>query len=52
MSQNTDTTYGKRRVDAPTTCMFNGASPVLSILLEKMKKSDGNGATRQMGRVW
>jgi hypothetical protein len=34
MSQNTDTTNRKRRVDAPITCMPNGSSPVLSVLLD------------------
>jgi hypothetical protein len=35
MSQNMDATCGKRRVHAPMTCMPDGSSPVLSILLEE-----------------
>lgn len=35
MSQNIDAAHGKRRVHAPITCMPNGSSTVLSILLEE-----------------
>jgi hypothetical protein len=35
MSQNTDTAYEKRIVHAPITCISNGLSPVLSVLLEE-----------------
>lgn len=35
MNQAIDTIHGKRRVQAPVTGMSNGASPVLSILLEE-----------------